>query len=466
MSPWTSQRLKMSQELHQKVLSSLKSIVGNDYVTDDYVRCDSYSSDFGVVPRNIPDFVVRPKTTEEIAEIVKISNNYRVPIIPRGAGTAQEGGCIPAQGGIVIDLTRMNTILNMNEDTGRVTVEAGITYAKLLNYLEEKNWKIGIYPSGSLAGTIGGHLSKAGVGWGNIIFGTQGDQVIGVKVVLPSGEILNTSSAALPPGKTFIRYVLGPDLTGLFVGAEGALGIVTEITLAIYPLPEKVLMRRYWLPNIDTAMDLYHKISHHKLAFYISQHQSSPDVIFDIFIDGSEDEVKQKDLRILKWVQQAKGRQEKLEDPDSYYKNRFWETATYYRRGIGAMICAYAPFKESVEATKIMRQIIEKYNLKDYGVDMYPTLTMMEHAVSMYFRENDEEEKKKIRKASEEVMEEALRRGWPPYTKGRQWGDSMKKVLGKTTYWKTLLDLKKTLDPNNIMNPGVLGLPEAEDYQD
>ena len=63
-------------------------------------------------------------------------------------------------------------------------------------------------------------------------------------------------------------------------------------------------------------------------------------------------------------------------------------------------------------------------------------------------------------------MEEALRRGWPPYTKGRQWGGSMKKVLEKTVYWTTLLDLKKTLDPNNIMNPGVLGLPEAEDYQD
>ncbi|MHA1860702.1 MAG: FAD-binding oxidoreductase [Candidatus Ranarchaeia archaeon] len=466
MSSWTNPYLQMSKSLHDKLLAKLQAIVGAKYVTDELSRCEAYSADFGVVPRRRPEFVLRPGSTKEISDVVKLANQYLVPVIPRGAGTAQEGGCIPSQGGIVLDLTRLNRILNIDEDTGRVTVEAGIIFSKLIGVLEEKGWKIGIAPSGSLAGTIGGHLSKAGVGWGNILYGTQGDQVIGLKTVLPTGEIIKTGSGALPRGRTITRYVLGPDITGLFIGAEGAMGVVTEITLAIYPLPELVYMARYWLKDIETAMQVFRKISHQRTAVYISLTQSYPDVVFDVVIEGDKDEVDRREEKINSWIKDVGGHKVDYDVPETAYKDRFWEFALAYRRGIAAMICFYAPIEESVEANRTMREIIETYDIRDYGVDMYPTLTLMEHAVGMYFREDDVEEKEKIRKAAEALMKAALERGWAPYTKGRQWAQVLHNVMEHTVYWKTLMSIKKTLDPNNIMNPGVLGLPLAQGYKE
>ena len=266
MSHWNSPSIILEENQRKTIIKQLELIVGPKYVTDDFSRCEAYSADFGIVPGVQPDFVVRPGNTKEIQEIVLFANQIQIPVIPRGAGTAQEGGCIPGQGGLVLDLTRLNKIINVDEDTGRVTVEAGIIFSRLIDHLENMGWKIGITPSGSLSGTIGGHLSKAGVGWGNILYGTQGDQVVGVKAVLPNGKIINTGSGALPNARTFIRYVLGPDLTGLFVGAEGAFGVVTELTLAMYPCPARTTMTRFWLKDIETAMNVFRKISQQKIS--------------------------------------------------------------------------------------------------------------------------------------------------------------------------------------------------------
>ncbi len=134
-----------------------------------------------------------------MSEIVKIANEYKVPIVPRGGGSAQEAGSTPpAGGGITIEMLRMNEILEIDETNGTVTCQSGITYVSLMNTLEQRGWKIGIAPSGAMAGTPGAHISRPGVGWGNIKYISSGDQALGLKMVLPNGDIVCTGSAANP----------------------------------------------------------------------------------------------------------------------------------------------------------------------------------------------------------------------------------------------------------------------------
>ena len=249
----------------REVFDKLTGIVGPDHVTETEFILLTYTRDFGIQPPRWPAFVVRPGSIEEIVEVVRVANEYGIPISPRGGGSAQEGGC-QSEGGIVLETLRLNQILDIDEDTGTVTVQSGITFVKLMSELEKRGWKIGIAPSGAMAGTPGAHVSRPGVGWGNIKYVSQGDQVIGLKVVLPTGDVVRTGTAANPNADAFFRYGLGPDLAGLFIGAEGAFGVVTEVTLRMYPWPEKIYLERYIGTDLGDAIDIYREIAHHNLV--------------------------------------------------------------------------------------------------------------------------------------------------------------------------------------------------------
>ena len=229
------------------ILKRLADVVGPQYVSDKPFVLRAYSRDFGTMPPSMPEpgrAARRPP--KKSSEIVKIANEYKVPIVPRGGGSAQEAGSTPpAGGGITIEMLRMNEILEIDETNGTVTCQSGITYVSLMNTLEQRGWKIGIAPSGAMAGTPGAHISRPGVGWGNIKYISSGDQTLGLKMVLPNGDIVYTGSAANPNSDVFFRYGLGSDLTGLFIGAEGAFGIMTECTLRIFPFPEKIYLEVY-----------------------------------------------------------------------------------------------------------------------------------------------------------------------------------------------------------------------------
>jgi FAD/FMN-containing dehydrogenase len=159
--------------------------------------------------------------------------------------------------------------------------------------LEKRGWKIGIAPSGALAGTVGAHLSRPGVGWGNIRYVTQGDQVLSVRAVLPDGTIVDTGTRSNPGAEPFFRYALGPDLTGLFIGAEGIYGIVTEATLRIYPNPEKVYIERFKVAELDTALKIFRDIAVQDLVTFISAPLiKEKDLFFDVNIQGFSGEGK------------------------------------------------------------------------------------------------------------------------------------------------------------------------------
>jgi FAD/FMN-containing dehydrogenase len=443
----------------QRIREMLAGIVGAAYVTDEPFILLTYTRDFGTQPPRWPSFVVRPGTAEEIAAIMRLASELGIPVSPRGGGSAQEGGC-QSEGGIVIETLRLDDIVEIDEDTATVTVEAGITFGKLMTELEERGWKIGIAPSGALAGTVGAHLSRPGVGWGNIKYVSQGEQVVGVKAVLPNSDLVATGTAANPASDSFFRYALGPDLAGLFIGAEGAFGIVTEATLRMFPWPERITLERYIGSDLSDAIGIFREIARHNLVCYISVPVIKPGmVLFDVNVEGDEVEVEHNLEKIRAIISRYPSvRSEGPEAPQKFWEYRWYNTGEEFKEGIAGAVNYFLPYEKLEEATIVMREIMERHRIKNYAQQMFPEPTGSEHVSLLFHHPDDEEEYRKIEAAVEEMMDRALAMGGAPYSKGRQWGPHLERHLGDTGYWRTLKALKQALDPKHIMNPGVLGL--------
>ena len=225
--------------LNSSTLHSFENIVGDANVLADPYDLDRYSSDaltpfraFGVEEalHRLADLVVRPETTKQVAEIVALAAQQRIPLIPYGGGTGVMGGTLPVQGGIIIDLQRMNRILEVNSQDQTVSVEAGTVLQDLEDALDQHGLMAGHDPYSVAIATVGGAISTNGVGYRAGAIGPMGDQVVALEVVLPSGEVLVTPQ--VPKASS------GPNLNHLFIGSEGVFGVITKATLRVRRLPE------------------------------------------------------------------------------------------------------------------------------------------------------------------------------------------------------------------------------------
>jgi glycolate oxidase len=235
------------------IYSKLEEIVSDKYISNDiYVR-HAYSRTVDIVLQGVPDIVIRPKDAQEISEILKIANQENIPVIPRGGGAGEFGGAKPiGDNGIVLDTKRMNNILNLDQDNLIVTVESGISWGKLNDYLSQFGLYTGCMGPGSgMAASIGGGVSHHSVGGGGgAKYGACTNQVVSMEVVLPTGEIINTGSLTNVFTKfPFIRYGNGADFTGLFCGDNGIYGIKTKISLKIFPRPPFAAYKTYAMPR-------------------------------------------------------------------------------------------------------------------------------------------------------------------------------------------------------------------------
>jgi glycolate oxidase len=440
----------------------LADIVGPQYVTDKPFVLRSYARDFGTMPPSVPNLVVRPKTTEEVVQIVKVANEFKVPIVPRGGGSAQEAGSTPPpSGGITIEMLRMNEILDIDEANGTVTCQAGITYVSLMNTLEKRGWKIGIAPSGAMAGTPGAHISRPGVGWGNIKYISSGDQTLGLKMVLPNGDVVCTGSSANPHSDVFFRYGLGSDLTGLFIGAEGAFGIMTECTLRIFPFPEKFFLEVYKTTDLDSAVSLFRDLAINNLVCYVSVPVIKPGelIIFHYNVEGDAADVDYRVAKIRDMI--AKHTDMEClgtEGVQKFWNDRWFLTGEEFKDGIAGAVNYFLPFDKLVNATWEMKQIMDRHQIKVYVQQMFPEPHGSEHVSLMFHHPDDMEERAKVWAAMQEMMDRALELGGAPYSKGRQWAPYLRKHMQDTGYWRLQKAIKDLLDPNYIMNPGVIGL--------
>ena len=234
-------------QLTEAHLQALREIVGAEHLATS--RTELLSHSFDATQRQfMPNVVVHPHTTEEVAAIVQLAARHGLPILPRGAGSGFTGGALPVRGGIVLVLTRMNRILEIDSDNLIAVVEPGVVTARLQEAVE----KVGLFyppdPASKEFSTLGGNVAECAGGPRCVKYGVTRDYVLGLTVVTPDGAIIHTG------GRT-IKNVVGYDLTRLFVGSEGTLGIVTEIILRLLPKPADKRTMLATFADIDGAAE-------------------------------------------------------------------------------------------------------------------------------------------------------------------------------------------------------------------
>jgi glycolate oxidase len=236
-----------------EVYKKLEKIVSSKFISNDiYVR-HAYSRNVDLILQGIPDIIIRPKDAHEISEVLKIANEENTPVVPRGGGICEFGGSKPiGNGGIVLDMKRMDNIIHLDEENLIVTVEAGISWGKLNEYL----CHFGLYtgcmgPGSGMSASIGGGISHHSVGGGGCAkYGVCTNQLVSLEVVLPTGDIIETGSQSNKHSKLpFNRFGNGPDLTGLFCGDNGIYGVKTKVSLQIFPKPEYAEYKTFQLPR-------------------------------------------------------------------------------------------------------------------------------------------------------------------------------------------------------------------------
>jgi len=214
-----------------KVVERLRAIVGKesvfagDEIPEEY-RCDEALT----VKPCLPEVLVKPGSTEEVAKILSLANEERVSVTPRGGGTGLSGGCVAVCGGILLSLERMNRILEIDEENCVAVVEAGVVLADLYKGVEAHGLCYPIYP-GEESATIGGNVATNAGGMMAVKYGVTRHFVLGLEAVLPTGEIIET-------GGKYVKVSTGYDLTQLIVGSEGTLAVVTKVILKLLPRPK------------------------------------------------------------------------------------------------------------------------------------------------------------------------------------------------------------------------------------
>jgi glycolate oxidase len=222
---------RMSVGKKSRVVSELSDVIGARYVL--YTPYDLMLYEYDAsIDRSTPDIVVLPSSTEEVAAIVKIAARYHVPVVPRGAGTGLSGGAIPIYGGIVIAFARMNRILEVDYDNLRAVVQPGLVNLHLSNALNPLGYYYVPDPSSQRSCTIGGNVGENAGGPHTLIYGVTTNHVLGVEIVTPEGDIVQIGG--------WTPDTPGYDLTGLLIGSEGTLCIVTKIITRIVHLAEDV----------------------------------------------------------------------------------------------------------------------------------------------------------------------------------------------------------------------------------
>lgn len=231
----------------------LMDIVSKNVISDDINVRHAYSRNVDPVLQEIPDIVIRPQGAEEISEILRIANEENTPVWIRGGGDCEFGGSKPVEeGGILLDMKGMDDILNFDQENHIVTVEAGISWGKLNEYLSQFGFYTGCMGPGSgMTASIGGGISHHSVGGGGCAkYGACTNQLVDLEVVLPNGNIIETGSEANKFSKIpFNRFGNGPDFAGLFCGDNGIYGVKTKVSLQVFPRPPFADYKTYMLPR-------------------------------------------------------------------------------------------------------------------------------------------------------------------------------------------------------------------------
>src|SRR5688572_19299668 len=237
---------------------ALAAVLGVDAVLTEDAQLDAYTADTywpaiharaAGTPLGRPDVVVVPRREEDVASILRIASDHRVPVVAWGGGSGTQGGAVPVNGGLVVDLRGLDTIVEIDDVSMTVTAQAGVNGNVLERALNERGLMLPHYPASSEWATVGGYVAARGSGVLSTRYGKIEDLVLGLRVALPDGTLFDSVPAP--------RHAVGPDLTQLFIGSEGTLGIITRATLEVVPLPAERSFVTLHFPSVEAGVTAF-----------------------------------------------------------------------------------------------------------------------------------------------------------------------------------------------------------------
>ena len=456
-----------------ELIKQLAAIVGADNVLSAADELLVYECDGYVVHKNPPQVVVFPTSTQQVAAIVKACNQHDVPFLARGAGTSLAGGSIPITGGVMITLTKMNQILEVNIRDRYAIVEPGLVNVKLTNHLKGTGYHYAPDPSSQGACTIGGNVATNSGGPHTLKYGVTVNHVLGLEVVMPDGEVVQLGGT--------VEETPGYDLTGLFVGSEGTFGICTK---AIVGLTRDPAAWRTMLAIFETVHDATTTITEIIAAGIVPAALEMLDqgivgaleeafqfgfpldagAVLLIEVDGLEVAVDEEAERIVEICESIGAREvRRAETPEE--RQKLWKCRKQAFGAIGRLApscCTQdgvVPRTRLPEILEFIRESGERHDIQIVNVfhagdgNIHPILL---------FDERDEEQIKRVLKSSDEILSKCIELGGSvtgEHGIGIEKIDFMKQLFSPVDL-EVMSDLRLAFNPTGNCSPGKL-LPTA-----
>jgi FAD/FMN-containing dehydrogenase len=465
----------MSRPLQDKIVGKLTKIVAAEYITTDESRLDELSwdalSEGRLHPSKRPQVIVPlcsvlPSSTDDVRRIVLLANEEKVPIVPYGGGSGLMGGALSVQAGIVIDLRRMDRVLEVDTEARSVRVQAGTVLEELEKRLNRENFILGHDPWTLPVATVGGAISTNSMGYRGGLYGSMGEQVLGLEAVLPNGEVLRTR--AVPKSSA------GIDLKSLFIGAEGCFGIITDATIRIFPAPEKQVLHALRFESFEVGYNAIQEMFRQRLKpavldFGDAGDEADGGAVLYLAFEGIREVVESEEKRALSVCGRFGGKRLAQEEAKRFWNDRHEIARRFMRnrrqrreRGRDGVyrdwIHVALPASKVLSFRAAAIEIIKKHgvHLHESGLWIQPELFSMPLGI-----EDDGTNKAQL--ILEETVDELLHLvhgmgGSMEYTHGV--GVKLAPLMGEEHGYgvEVMRRIKKTLDPNNIMNPGKMGL--------
>lgn len=421
----------------------------------------------------LPEFIVRPGSDDEVMKVLKIANYYKIPVTPFGGASGSQGGCLPVAGGISLDMKRMNRVLEFDEFSHTITVEAGINFQQLEWIANERGYSLMHYPSALTCGTVGGFLAHNGIGVLSTKYGRIQDQCLALEMATPGAGIIKT--APVP------KHSSGPDIKGMCIGSEGTYGVFTKATFQLFKQPEVRYFRGFLFPNLHCAIEAGRKMLEEFkpsiLRMYDEAETKSiirkivgveqPGCFMNIAVEGMKAIADIELERACAISKECGG-----EDMGSEYGEKWWETkVTFFYPG--HMFC-YPKMYGTMDTVATFSQIEKIYWAMKHAVeDNFPGVEFIAHfshwyewGCMMYDRfivERAPEDPEEALRLHNEIwnvgVRAALENGGvvnDHHGVGIKLGRLMKEQYGPSM--AVFQALKKELDPNGIMNPFKMGV--------
>lgn len=476
-----------SSYMFDMILFELQDAVGRDNVSTRASDKEAYSIDYFWVPemwhdrqadwnvtRPMADFIVHPGCAQEVSKVLKIANNYKIPVTTWGGGSGSQGGALPVFGGITLDTKRMNRIYKIDEDSMTVEVGTGIIHQTLEWELEARGLSTMHDPASSRCATVGGFIAHRGTGVLSTKYGKIEDMIVNMEVVLPTGEIIDT----LPVPKT----ACGPDLNQIFVGSEGTLGIITRVTLTIHRLPECRAFRAFIFKDLSTGLRVGQRLIAENLqpsVIRLYSENETKDLIKRVLgidrvgaymVYGFDGKKEMVDLQ-MKYAKAIADEQE-AEDlgadlGEEWWKNRykfFFPPHMYSLPKCFGTLDTVATFSNIENVYNAMKEVVEsRYPMARYighFSHWFPWGAML---YARFIIDHPPEDPHEALLLHNSLWNDAIRAAMNAggvlnehHGIGLKLSRLTPELYGNA--FGVIKSLKQSFDPNNIMNPGKLGL--------